>query len=204
MSVNWDERYAGEDFAFGTEPNDFLAEHLDKLPKGRTLCLGEGEGRNAVYLAKNGYWPIAVDQSETGLAKARALAEKEDAAIKTFAADLAEYTHGINCWDGAISIFCHLPKAARQHVYEQLHAGLRPRGVFLLEAYRPAQLDAPGKGGPSDAALLPTLAELEAAFEGWSILHGEEVTREVNEGSYHQGESAVVQFIARKPDPKLN
>ena len=56
----WDERYTREGWAFGTEPNDFLKEEAHRIPwGGRVLCLGEGEGRNAVYLASRGYLVVA-------------------------------------------------------------------------------------------------------------------------------------------------
>ncbi|MBZ6379869.1 hypothetical protein B5C34_13650 [Pacificimonas flava] len=201
----WDERYSASGYAYGTEPNEFLVEEHGRLPeKGRILCLAEGEGRNAVYLARQGFWPVAVDQSAVGLEKAKKLAELHDVGLKTFQADLATYTHGKNCWDGVVSIFAHLPSEARAFVHEQVRAGLRPGGVFLLEAYRPAQLEAPGTGGPSDADMLPTLEELRAQFEGFTELLGREITRTVDEGEYHSGESAVVQFAVRKPDPKMN
>jgi 2-polyprenyl-3-methyl-5-hydroxy-6-metoxy-1,4-benzoquinol methylase len=71
----WDERYNSAEYAFGTEPNDFLVSAVDRLPGGRILCLGEGEGRNAVWLAERGFDVTAVDASRVGLDKALRLAE---------------------------------------------------------------------------------------------------------------------------------
>ena len=70
----WDERYSQPGFAYGTEPNEFLATAAYQIPAGPVLTLGEGEGRNAAYLAGLGHRVVAVDQSEVGLAKARRLA----------------------------------------------------------------------------------------------------------------------------------
>ena len=70
----WDKRYAGETYAYGTQPNDFLRDNAQSLPVGDTLCLGEGEGRNAVFLAGLGHRVTALDSSEVGLGKALRLA----------------------------------------------------------------------------------------------------------------------------------
>jgi SAM-dependent methyltransferase len=65
----WDDRYRGETYAYGTEPNDFLRASAMRIPPGRVLCLAEGEGRNAVFLAALGYEVTAVDLSSEGLRK---------------------------------------------------------------------------------------------------------------------------------------
>jgi hypothetical protein len=72
VNLMWDERYQGDDYVYGTSANDFLQSHVDQLPMGRILCLAEGEGRNAVFLAERGFDVTAVDQSSVGLAKAHA------------------------------------------------------------------------------------------------------------------------------------
>ena len=77
----WNERYRQTDYFYGTAPNDFLAEHVGVLPKGRILCLAEGEGRNAVFLAEQGYDVVAVDGSEMGREKALQLAESRGVSI---------------------------------------------------------------------------------------------------------------------------
>ncbi|MDQ5979623.1 MAG: hypothetical protein QG602_2598, partial [Verrucomicrobiota bacterium] len=155
----WDQRYghAGEDYVFGTAPNDFLASVADRIPAGPVLCLAEGEGRNAVFLAKRGHAVTALDQSATGLTKARALAEKHGVSLATLVADLADYSILPGAWAGIVAIFMHLPPDLRSRVLTQAAAGLQPGGVFILESYTPAQL-AFGTGGPRDVALLPTLA----------------------------------------------
>jgi D-arabinose 1-dehydrogenase-like Zn-dependent alcohol dehydrogenase len=74
----WNERYGKAEYAFGTHPNDFLVSVASQIPQGKILCLGESEGRNAVYLASLGYEVVAIDQSEVGLAKADKLAAQQD------------------------------------------------------------------------------------------------------------------------------
>lgn len=106
----WDERYTEEGFAYGTEPNDFLKAEYSRIPKGgRVLCLAEGEGRNAVFLARQGYAVTAVDQSAVGLQKAKNFAAEHDVDITTEVANLADYELGTEAWDGIVSISAHVP-----------------------------------------------------------------------------------------------
>lgn len=195
----WDQRYGEPGFAYGTEPNDFLVESVDHVtPRGAVLCLAEGEGRNAVYLARRGHEVTGVDGSPVGLEKARALAEQHGVAIHTVVADLADYDLGVARWDAIISIWCHLPPALRARVHRAVVAALRPGGVVVLEAYTPDQL-AYKTGGPPVAEMMMTLAGLREELAGLDFVVGREVVREVHEGKYHDGTSAVVQVVARKP-----
>ena len=194
----WDERYSAPGYAYGTEPNDFLASAAARIPRGRVLSLADGEGRNGVHLATLGYDVTSVDASPVGLAKADLLAAARGVRIHTVVADLAEFAVGDACWEGIVSIFCHLPPALRRAVYGQVVRGLVPGGVFVLEAYTPAQLRF-GTGGPSNPDLMPTLALLRDELAGLEIVHGVELERAVREGALHDGPSAVVQVIARRP-----
>jgi SAM-dependent methyltransferase len=196
----WDQRYgnAGDAYVFGTAPNDFLAVVADRIPAGPVLCLAEGEGRNAVFLAKRGHAVTALDQSATGLAKARALAEKNGVPLTTVVADLAEYAIPPGTWAGIVAIFMHLPPELRSRVLTQAAAGLQPGGVFILESYTPAQL-AFGTGGPREISLLPTLAGLRPLLPGLVLEQAQELERNVQEGGGHTGRSAVVQIFARRP-----
>jgi len=194
----WDERYAGEGFFYGTEPNDFLREHAAEIRAGgRVLCLAEGEGRNAVFLAGLGFSVVALDQSAVGLRKALQLAQARGASITTLQANLDSYHIEPGSWDAIVSIWCHLPTALRAKVHAQVVDGLKPGGVFLLEAYRPEQLQF-GTGGPKAVDMLPTLAQLRHELSGLEFVHAVELERDVHEGQGHSGHSAVVQVLARK------
>jgi SAM-dependent methyltransferase len=193
----WDNRYATAGFVFGTEPNDFLRACAGHIPAGRVLCLGEGEGRNAVFLAGRGHAVTAVDQSATGLTKARRLATERGLALETTVADLTDYAIQPGAWAGIVSIFLHLPPDLRTRVYARAVAGLQPGGVFILEAYTPAQL-AFDTGGPKEEALLPTLAGLRAELPGLDLVIARECERDVIEGAGHSGRAAVVQVLARR------
>ena len=109
----WDERYNTEEYAYGKAANNFLEENYTAIPKGNVLSLAEGEGRNAVFLARQGYTVTAVDASQVGLNKAKKLAEEHGVTIELVHADLADFDLGENRWDGIVSIFCPLPSALR-------------------------------------------------------------------------------------------
>jgi SAM-dependent methyltransferase len=192
----WNARYSRPGFVYGTEPNDFLVSEAARIPPGRVLSLGEGEGRNAVYLAELGYDVLAVDISLVGLQKAWQLAEERGVRIQTVAADLADFELEPRAWEGIISIFCHLPPPNRRRVHRQVLQGLRPGGVFILEAYTPKQL-AYGTGGPPTADLLLSLDDLRPELAGLELLVARETERAVLEGSHHTGRGHVVQVVAR-------
>jgi SAM-dependent methyltransferase len=194
----WNERYAETGFAYGTEPNDFLAAQAQRIPRGRVLCLAEGEGRNAVYLAKLGYDVTAVDQSPVGLNKAQTLAQQQGVRITTIVADLGEFEIAAAHWHGIISISAHVPPAIRTRLHHQVVSGLTPGGVLLLEAYTPRQIEMNFIGGPKQPELCMTLAALRNELAGLKLLHAQELERDVNEGKYHKGRGAVVQLIAQR------
>ena len=195
----WNQRYSEPGFAYGTEPNDFLAANAERYlpPKGEILCLAEGEGRNAVFLARLGFRVTGVDSSAVGLDKAHKLAEQRSVGIQTVVADLGEFDLGVERWDGITSIWCHTPPDLRARLHRSVVAALRPGGVLLLEAYTPRQVEYK-TGGPPTAELMMTLTAVQAELAGLDFLSAEEKVREVHEGRYHDGMSAVLQVIARK------
>ncbi len=193
----WNNRYAVASHVYGETPNAFVAEVAPEIPAGPVLCLAEGEGRNAVHLATLGHRVTAVDQSEVGLAKARHLAGARGVEIETVAADLANYSIAAGAWAGIVSTFAHLPPALRRRVHRDAVAGLQPGGVFVLEAYTPAQL-AFGSGGPKDPERLMTLAALGEELSGLQFQIARELERDVIEGAGHTGRGAVVQILARR------
>jgi SAM-dependent methyltransferase len=193
----WNERYAGDEYVFGTEPNSFLAEHA-RLLEGPVLSLAEGEGRNAVFLASLGLDVHGVDGSSVGLAKAQALARSRNVAIRTELADLAEFVPEANHYGAVVSISAHLPSALRKRLYPLVERSLRPGGLFLLESYSEAQLTR-DTGGPKDLDMLMTTAKIRDELPTLEPILLQELVREVAEGRRHTGLAAVVQFIGRKP-----
>ena len=199
MSGFWDERFAGADYRYGTAPNDFLRGQAAALPAdGRVLSLGEGEGRNAVYLAGLGFDVTALDASRVGLEKTRLLAARRGVTVRTLLADLAAYRLVPGAWDGVVNCYCHLPPDLRRRVNAQIVAALRPGGVLILEGFTPDQLRF-HSGGPRDPDMLWRAGMLREELAGLDFPILREVEREISEGSGHSGPGAVVQVLARKP-----
>ena len=196
--MDWDERYSEPGFAYGTAPNDFLVSVVDRIPHGKILSLAEGEGRNAVYLASLGYEVTGVDGSEVGLRKAEELATERGVAITTIHADLAHFRIEPEQWDGIIACFCHLPSAIRVPVHQAAVKGLKPRGVFVLEAFSKEQLGY-GTGGPQSLDMLMSLDDLKRELAGLELVHAVQLEREVREGSGHTGLASVIQLLGIKP-----
>jgi cyclopropane fatty-acyl-phospholipid synthase-like methyltransferase len=192
----WNERYASDEFAYGTEPNAFLVEHA-KLLAGPVLSLAEGEGRNAVYLASLGLDVLGVDGSSVGLAKAHKLAASRGVTIRTEVVDLFTYEPPANYFGSVVSISAHLPRERRRELHRRVERALKPGGMMLLEAYTKAQLNR-NTGGPKDPDMLMSSAELEMEFPNCDVILSRELDREVVEGAFHTGLASVVQFIAKK------
>jgi len=197
---SWNERYRDKDYLYGTEPNDFLRAEVGQIPKGRVLCLAEGEGRNAVFLAKLGYEVTGVDFSAAGLRKAEALAKNHGVKLRLIEADLATFDLGIDRWHGIVSMWAHTPLPVRQRLHAAVVGALQVGGAFVLEAYRPEQL-AFGTGGPKDVTMLPSVAGLRAELVGLDLVIARNANRDVREGTKHGGPSATVQVVGIRKSP---
>lgn len=196
----WNERYAGEDFLFGTAPNAFLVAQRGRLPHhGKALAVADGEGRNGVWLAEQGLDVLAVDASDVGLAKSRRLAAERGVRMAWELADLASWDFGRERFDVIAAIFIQFADPAlRTRLFAGMSAALKPGGVLLLEGYRPEQLGY-GTGGPSEVANLYTEAMLREAFADLAIEHLAAYDAEIHEGNGHRGMSALIDLVARKP-----
>ena len=194
----WEERYGVDDYVFGTEPNDFLRETVVDRAPGRALCIAEGEGRNAVHLASLGWSVMSFDLTDAGVHKTGALAAARGVEVDAHVADAAAFDLGEDAWDLIVSIFAHMPPPIRRDLHRRVVKALRPGGVFVLEAYRPAQIGR-GTGGPPVAEMMMTAAELAEELAGLEMEHLVEIDRSVIEGSGHTGDAAVVQVVARRP-----
>jgi SAM-dependent methyltransferase len=193
----WDKRYSSDEYAYGIEPNSFLKANFNTIPKGKVLSLAEGEGRNAVFLARQGYSVTAVDSSLVGIGKGRKLASYHGVDVEFIHADLITYDGGLNQWDGIVSIFFPLSSLHRQTLHKKVVDGLKKSGVLLLEAYTPEQLKF-GTGGGKNAAFMQSKVSLIDEFRGLKFGHLVELERSVVEGSCHTGMASVVQAIATK------
>jgi 2-polyprenyl-3-methyl-5-hydroxy-6-metoxy-1,4-benzoquinol methylase len=193
----WDERFSSADFVYGTAPNQWLAANASRIASGgRILSLGEGEGRNAVWLAEQGFLVDAVDASPVGLEKARRLAASRKVFVSTTLADLATYSPEPGKYDAVVLVFIHLPPAIRGRVHALAQAALKPGGVVIIEAFTPRQLTR-SSGGPKKLDMLFEAAMLRADFPAiaWESL--EELDTDLAEGSLHRGSAAVVRGLGR-------
>jgi hypothetical protein len=193
----WNEKYANTDYAYGTEPNEFLVSAVAKLKRGETLSLAEGEGRSAVWLAQQGFTVSSIEQSEKGVAKTLRLALQRGVIVMAERGELETFNIQPNSWDLMVSIYAHTPQELRRKLHRQVVAGLKPGGVFILEAYTPAQIPN-NTGGPKDASLMPTAELLRSELHGLVFDHLEEIERDVVEGSLHTGTAHVVQLVAHR------
>lgn len=193
----WDEKYSQVDYLYGEKPNDFLKEesHIFK-PKSKILSLGEGEGRNALFLAGLGHELHCIDISIVGKEKTLNLFHKNNLKVNYEVCDLKNFTP-VDKYDGIVSIWCHMPKEIRQKVYQDLYYWLNDEGLLLIEGYTVEQLSF-GTGGPKDLSLLYTFLELEDELKKFKKIIFREVRRDVQEGVGHSGMSATLQILCKK------
>jgi SAM-dependent methyltransferase len=194
----WNERYSSGDYIYGTEPNQFFKQQLDKISTpGKLLLPGEGEGRNAVYAAKLGWQADAFDQSPNARNKALKLAQENKVNINYSIADLNKFIPGKNHYDVAAIIFVHLGEDLRKTFYTKMIDSLKPGGKIILELFSKDQLGK-SSGGPQDLAMLCSLDEIKKNFSGLkTILLKEEIVF-LDEGDKHRGKANVVRFIGQK------
>jgi hypothetical protein len=199
----WNAQFATPGFKYGTAPNEFLREQAFRIPPhGSVLVPGDGEGRNGVWLAEQGHSVTAVDISDVGLAKARALAAERGVVIETIVADLAEWEPAEQSIDAVVLTYVHFPADVRGIIHRKLFSALRIGGVLILEAFHPSQLG-PGRFGPKDVTMLVTLDLLRsdlasvpnAAFEELVAWEG---TIRLDEGRGHQGDGQVTRLVAKR------
>jgi cyclopropane fatty-acyl-phospholipid synthase-like methyltransferase len=198
MSNMWDERYAIEDYLFGTEPNAFLVtqRHLLK-PGASVLAVADGEGRNGVWLAEHDLRVLSVDSSVVAQNKARALAQQRGVALDFELADLLQWQWGENRFDVIVAIFIQFAAPEqREQIFAKLKRSLKPGGLLLLQGYTPRQLEY-GTGGPPNAENLYTEPMLRGAFADMEILYLREHDDLVSEGAGHSGMSALIDMVAK-------
>lgn len=156
----WDHRYDGEELIFTVDPSRFLGPELAGLAPGRALDLGCGEGRNALWLAEQGWAVTGVDFSSVGIAKADRLARQRGLAVDWVVADLRSFQPPASSFDLVIQFFVHFPALERRALLRRAVDALRPGGVILVVGYHVDHLDEGSGGGPQDPALLFTLEGL--------------------------------------------
>jgi SAM-dependent methyltransferase len=197
--ATWNARYADAEFHFGEAPNAFLREQVNRLARGDTvLCVADGEGRNSVFLAEHGCDVTAFDFAGNALAKARRLAASRGVRVDHREGDILAWGWQAAQYDALVAIFIQfLSPADRESVFAGMQRAVKPGGLFLLEGYRPEQVDY-GTGGPPRRENMYTEAWLRQRFAGWDIEVLAAYDAAIEEGRGHSGMSALIDLVARK------
>lgn len=198
MQNQWDERYARQEYIYGTEPNGFLKEKLTLLKPGRILFPGEGEGRNAVYAATLGWETDAFDQSIEARKKSLQLAKQKEVSVNYSIQSLGDWNPIPDQYDCIAFISLHMPPELRQQVHQAAIRALKPGGVLILEAFTVNQLPRTS-GGPKTLEMLFTMDQIRNDFAGLSDIEIQETQIILDEGSLHQGLADVIRLTGHKP-----
>jgi SAM-dependent methyltransferase len=196
---HWQQRYASDEYRFGTAPNAFLASQAKRLPKsGKALAIADGEGRNGVFLAEQGLDVLSLDFAPNAQAKARKLAAERGVALRVEQADVINWTYAADTFDVVAAIFFQFAAPPeRDRIFAGILRTLKPGGLLLLEGYGLKQLDYK-TGGPSMLENLYTREILEKAFADFVSLDIREYDAEIHEGAGHGGMSALIDVVAVK------
>ena len=193
----WDERYGGDELLWRADPNRFLVSEVADLPPGRALDVACGEGRNAVWLAGQGWTVTGVDFSQVALDKARRLAESHGVIVEWVNADVDDLDPPADRYDLVVVLYLHLPAERRRAVYARAALALAPGGTMLVVGHDLANLDG-GYGGPQDPAVLFTPEDVAADLAGLTIVRAERVRRSVTTDS---GEVEAIDALVRAVRP---
>ncbi|SEW52212.1 class I SAM-dependent methyltransferase [Chitinophaga arvensicola] len=202
MNQKWDERYSDQEFAYGKMPNLFFKEWLPSFSPGTILMAADGEGRNGVFAAAQGWNVTSFDLSKEGQSKALQLAREQQVTLEYIVGDLEQLSFEKETFDAIGLIYAHFDAEKKSLFHRKLDSCLKAGGIILLEAFSKKHLHFnsadPRIGGPKDIDMLYSREEIQADFENYEILLLEETQVTLNEGKYHIGEGAVVRFIGRK------
>ena len=196
----WNERFDKKEFIFGKEPNEYLVEQASRYlkPNSSVLCIADGEGRNGVWLAKQGMQVTGFDVSDIALAKANQFATDSEVNIKYSLCDTDSFDWQASLYDAVIGIFIQFADPEmRARIFKQIHQTLKPGGLFILQGYTPKQLEYK-TGGPSLIEHLYTEEMIRELSQGYEILDLQCYEKELSEGARHAGISALLGMVAKK------
>ena len=196
----WNERFDNDEFIFGKEPNEYLVEQSTHYlrPRNSVLCIADGEGRNGVWLAKQGMQVTGFDVSDIALSKANQFANENQVSIQYSLSDTDGFDWQVNTYDAVIGIFIQFADPEmRTRIFKQVHQTLKPGGLFILQGYTPKQL-VYKTGGPSLIEHLYTEEMIRKLSQGFEILDLQCYEKELSEGARHTGMSALLGMVAKK------
>lgn len=196
QQIFWNGKFSKADYFYGTKANEFLASKIKLIKnKKKLLCLGEGEGRNAIFFAKNGFEVSAIDASDVGLAKLELRSKEENLNVKTFCMDLNHWETSEK-YDVIVASYLHMFKDEREELFKKIEDSLNSNGYFIAEFFSTKQLEFTS-GGPKDLELLYTIKDFENHFLFCKKELKEEIVS-LDEGIGHQGEACVIRVVIQK------
>lgn len=198
----WNERFSKPEFAYGESPNEYFKTQLNKLPLGKILLPAEGEGRNGVYAALQGWQVAAFDISIEGRNKALRLADKNNVKLEYQVGELQSFGYAPGQFDVIALIFAHFPTDIKSSMHKALNTYLRSGGIVIFEAFSKNHLRYNSNnepvGGPKEIGMLFSTDELESDFPNYSVVELEERVVNLNEGPFHSGTGSVIRFVGQK------
>ena len=198
----WNEHFDTGAFIFGKEPNEYLVQKSAKYlkPNNSVLCIADGEGRNGVWLAKQGMRVTGFDVSDIALAKAMQFANENAVSIQYSLCDTDGFDWQENTYDAVIGIFIQFADPEmRARIFKRVYQTLKPGGLFILQGYTPKQLEYK-TGGPSLIEHLYTEEMIRDLSHGFEILELQCYEKELSEGARHTGMSALLGMVAKKSE----
>ena len=196
QQIFWNGKFSKADYFYGTKANEFLASKIKLIKnKKKLLCLGEGEGRNAIFFAKNGFEVSAIDTSDVGLSKLELRSKEENLNVKTFCMDLNHWETSEK-YDVIVASYLHMFKEEREKLFRKIEDSLNPNAYFIAEFFSTKQLEF-NSGGPKDLELLYTIEDFKNHFLSCKKELKEELVT-LNEGIGHQGEACVIRVVIQK------
>ncbi|MFJ8455591.1 class I SAM-dependent methyltransferase [Bacillus paramycoides] len=198
MSNFWNDRYKSDDYFYGEEPNTFIQEQAFRLTNhNKVIAFAEGEGRNAVFLTRQGHEVTAIDYSEEGLEKTKKLAEKHNVNVHTKKVDLLADSLPANEFDTAIMVFGHFHTDNQKMIFNKMIHTIKPDGIIMIEVYSKKQLNY-GTGGPKDIDMLYNPIDILTWCKEHKVIHFFNGEQERMEGKGHTGLAHVIQVVIRK------
>jgi SAM-dependent methyltransferase len=168
---------------FEHAPNKLLVTAAALHPAGTAVDVTMGQGRNALYLASQGWSVTGVDLSDEGVKQARDAAAAKHLALDAVVADVTTFDYGAERYDLVAMIYA-FPAIAR---IPDLQRATRHGGLFVYEYFAP-------DGSPDDVA--PKPGALANQFAGWEILR-DEIVDDVPD--WRTDRAKIQRFVARKP-----
>ncbi|HUO49226.1 MAG TPA: class I SAM-dependent methyltransferase [Acidimicrobiales bacterium] len=194
----WDERYRARELVWGAGPNKFLVEEAADLVPATALDVACGEGRNAIWLAEQGWRVTGVDFSGVGLAKAATLAAARGVEVQWVEGDLTRWDPPV-AYDLVAVLYLQLPVEVRRPVFRHLASSVAPGGTMLVVAHDESNLT-DGYGGPQDAAVLYGPEDVVADIgELLQVQRAERVRRGVESPD---GDVYAIDLLVRAVAPK--